>query len=90
MVYKGWTNGCDKTWRYIWAPPIRKRWCIDELVDEDEKVSLLGLNENASSMLDTLNAFGESLLQANQYQVYHEKSNGNETQVSHIQFHVVL
>ena len=69
MVYEGWTKGCDKTERYIWAPPIKKRRCIDELEEEDDKVSLLGvnLNENASSMVDTLNVSGESLHQTNQY-----------------------
>jgi len=81
MVYEGWTKGCDKTWRYIWVPPIKKRRRIDESVGEDDKVSPLGVsvNENASSMLDTLNASGESLIQTNQYQIYHEESNRNKT-----------
>lgn len=76
MLYEGWTRGCDKTWRYIWVPPIKKRRRIGESVGEDDEGSLLGvgLNEKASSMLDTLNASGESLLQTLQYQIYHEET----------------
>lgn len=46
----------------------------------NDKVSSLGvcLNENASSMLDTLKVSGESLLQTNQYQIYHEEPNRNK------------
>lgn len=65
--YEGWTRGCDKTRRYTWAPPIKKRRYIDELEEGGDDVSSRGvnLNENASSTVDTLNVSGESLFQAN-------------------------
>jgi hypothetical protein len=52
-------------------------------VEEDDKVSLLGVSliEKASSMLDTLNVSGESLLHTNQYRIYNEDVNKNETKV---------
>ena len=66
MEYEGWTKGCDKTWEYICAPPIKKRRRIDELKEvEDDVVSSseASLNENASLMVETLNVSGECLLQ---------------------------